>query len=447
MPPLLALGLCSVFVIFLLRLDRKRSPGVTRALWIPTIWMLTIASKPLGVWFEAESANPDAGSPMDRIFLTILMIMALAVLVHRRPDWGRVFRENGWLAALFVFMLVSASWSSIPLTSLKRWIRELQAVLMAIVVFSETSPRLAMESLLRRAVVVLIPFSLVLIKYFPFYGVEYGRWSGEQYWIGVAQQKNGLALVCIISAAFLIWSLAKRRPTGELVAWRYQTHADVMLLLLTLYILGGPRLSLFYSATSTYAFLAGLSICVWAYLRRRAGRVVRTGVLVAVTSGLIVLGVASVFVGGSGIRFFASSAGRDVTLTGRTEVWTSLLPVVMGSPIGGRGFGGFWTSRTRDYYQISGAHSGYLDVLLGVGSIGLVLVSIFLITSCWKACREIEMDAFWGLLWLGMLVMSVVHNIGESSIDTFTSPLSAMLLFFAVSSAARPAAPGESPEG
>lgn len=443
MPPLLALVLGAVLVIFLLRLDRRRSPGVTQALWIPTIWMLYIASKPIGIWFQAQSANPDAGSPMDRIFLTALMLLALVVLYRRRVDWARVIRQNRWLVLLIAFMLISVIWSNIPLISFKRWIREFQAVLMALVIVSEPWPREAMESLLRRVTYVVVPMSLILIKYFPFYGVDYGPWSGEQMWIGVALQKNGLALICIISAVFLIWSLIKSRREDSPRGLRYRRPIDFLVLLLTLYILGGPRHSVFYSATSTYACAAGLIVCALVYIRERSGRRVREGYLVALMSFVIVLGVASVYARGSGIRFLASSAGRDATLTGRTEVWASLLPVVKANPLLGTGFGGFWTSKTRDFYAISGAHSGYLDVLLGLGFAGIILASAFLLSSGKRARREIPGDLLWGLAWLCYLVMSVVHNVGESSLDTFTSPLTAILLIFAVSSVPTPAKENE----
>jgi exopolysaccharide production protein ExoQ len=434
LPPPLALALCTIFVVFLLRLERKQAPDVTRGLWIPTIWMLYIASKPIGIWFQAGSTNPEMGSPMDRVFLTVLMLMALLVLFRRGFDWAGAVKGNAWLVALFAFMLISVVWSDIPGTSLKRWIREFQAILMAFVVLSEPSPRKALESILRRTTYILIPISLVLIKYFPIYGVDYGRWSGVQAWIGVAQQKNGLAGVCIISGAFLIWSLIRGRRRDGPSIWKYQVYSDVLILLLTFYLLGGPRHSLFYSATSTYAFVAGLTFCAWVYLREKSGKKVRAGSLLAVTSLILVFGVVSVFVGGSGIKFFASSAGREATLTGRTEVWASLLPVVMGSPIVGGGFGGFWTPRTRDSFEISGAHNGYLDVLLGIGFIGLILVSMFLLSSCRKAHRELSIDLYWGLLWICYLIMSLVHNIGESSIDTFTTHLTAVLLFFTISS-------------
>ena len=100
----------------------------------------------------------------------------------------------------------------------------------------------------------------------------------------------------------------------------------------------------------------------------------------------------------------------------------------------GGGFGVFWTARRQDLFQITGAHSGYLDVLLGIGFVGIILVSLFFLSSCRKAHRELSQDYGWGVLWICYIIMSVVHNMGESSIDSFTSYLTAIVLFFTVSS-------------
>ena len=51
MPASLALVLCIVFVAFLLRAERRHSRGLSIAVWIPTLWMLSVATKPLGRWF------------------------------------------------------------------------------------------------------------------------------------------------------------------------------------------------------------------------------------------------------------------------------------------------------------------------------------------------------------------------------------------------------------
>jgi O-antigen ligase len=132
------------------------------------------------------------------------------------------------------------------------------------------------------------------------------------------------------------------------------------------------------------------------------------------------------------LGFIASAAGRDETLTGRTEIWARLLPVAMQKPLLGGGFGGFWTPRTRDVFRISGSHNGYLDVLIGLGFVGLALVSIFLLSSCRKARQVLDVDFDWGILWIGFIIMAVAHNISESSINSFAHQLTAVLLFFSV---------------
>ena len=386
------------------------------------------------LWLKSENQDPDASGPLDLGVLIVLFLSAFMILSRRRGQWAGALKENPWLMALFVFMTVSVIWSVIPATSLKRLVKEALAVMMALTVLSEPSPRRAIESILRRTTFILIPFSLVLIKYFPDYGVDYGRWSGAQEWRGVAQQKNSLALICVISAIFLLWSLFRRWRKEDPPVWKYQTASEVIILVLTFYLLGGPGHSLFYSATSVYAFLAGLLGTIWIYVREKSGKPVKAGWLVGVTVLIVVFGIVTVFISGSTIGFFASTAGRDATLTGRTQVWTSLLPVVMDSPLNGRGFGGFWTSKTRDVFEISGAHSGYLDVLLGTGFIGLFLLTMFLVSSCRKAHKELSHDLSWGLLWIWYLIVVLVHNIGESSVDSFTAQLTAILLFFTVCS-------------
>lgn len=435
MPPLLALVLCVAFVLFLLRLERKQSPDVTRALWIPTIWMLYIASKPLGRWLQSSSGAPEAGSPLDRAFQIFLILVALVILVRREFDWSGAIKENAWLVTLVLFMLVSIIWSDLPAISFKRWVREFLAILMAFVVLSEPSPRKALASILRRATYVLIPFSPLLIKYFPEYGVEYGRWSGGQMWIGVTLQKNSMANLCMISIVFLIWSLVRRWQGHNAQVWKYQTLMEIFVLGLAFWLMGGPSGDVFYSATSVYALSAGLLVYGGYLIAKRYNWRISAGALRSVVIIIIVFGIVSVFTGGSRLGFFASSAGRSATLTGRTEVWASLLPVVMRSPLVGGGFGGFWTPKTQELFQITGAHSGYLDVLIGLGFVGIMLVSLFFLSSCRKAHKVLSHDFDWAILWICYIIMSVVHNIGESSLDSFTSYLTAIILFFTVSSA------------
>ena len=434
MPPILALILCIVFVVFLLWLERKRSPEVTRVLWIPTIWMLYASSKPLGIWFPSSGADPVLGSPLDRAFLIVLIFLSLLLLIRRRFDWIIAIKENKWLIVLFVFMLVSILWSNIPYISFKRWTRELLAILMAFVVLSEPSPRKAIESILRRSTYILIPFSLLLIKYFPKYGVEYGRWTGGRMWTGVTLQKNSLGRLCLIASFFLIWSLVRRWQGHIILVWKYQTHAEIVVLAMAFRLMAGPRGEIFYAATAVGALIVGLFFYLGLYLIKKYGKNIRAGILMTMVSSIVIFGIVSLFTGGATVGSFAQSMGRDATLTDRTAIWASLLPAAMQRPITGSGFGSFWTSKTAEAFHFGEAHSGYLDELLGLGFVGILLVTAFLLSACRKAQRELARDFDWGAIWICYIIMAVVHNIAESSIDTFTSQLTAIVLFLSVSS-------------
>src|SRR6516162_2843176 len=135
MPKELALLLCSGFVLYLLRLESMQSVNVSRALWIPTLWMMIAASRPVASWFGDGTA--DSGSVSNQIVLLGLMALGLFVLIRRGVDWPLIFRANSWLWILLFYMLASAAWSDIPGASLKRWIREVQAPLMALVVLTD----------------------------------------------------------------------------------------------------------------------------------------------------------------------------------------------------------------------------------------------------------------------------------------------------------------------
>jgi O-antigen ligase len=436
LPSILALILCTGFVIFLLRLERKQSPEISRVLWIPTIWILYTASKPLGVWIPSLGGDPESGSPVDRVFLIVLICVAFWILTRRGYDWRTAMKENPWLIILITFMLVSILWSNIPFVSFKRWTREFQAVLMAFVVNSEPSPRQAMESILRRTTYILIPFSLLLIKYFPIYGRVYGRWTGGEQWVGVALFKNGLCRLCLISAFFLIWSLVRRWQGHNPRVWKYQTLAEIFVLVITLRLMGGPGGDLTYSATATTALGLGFLVYLGFYLLKKFGNNLSGKALMTIMAIIIVYGNVTFFLGGSSINFYVTTVGRDATLTGRTEIWASLLRVAMQRPILGTGFGGFWTPITGEEFTVSEAHSGYLDVFLSLGFVGMLLVSFFLLSSCQKAHRELSHDFDWAILWICFLIMAAVHNITETSIDTFTSHLTAVVLLFTVSTVA-----------
>ncbi|HAQ35082.1 MAG TPA: O-antigen polymerase, partial [Alphaproteobacteria bacterium] len=90
---------------------------------------------------------------------------------------------------------------------------------------------------------------------------------------------------------------------------------------------------------------------------------------------------------------FLEMLGRDATLTGRTDIWEVLIGQVMDRPWTGYGYGAFWTVengpvfwvRQATAWPVPTAHNGYLEVALGIGLPGLVLLMLVYLGTVGRA--------------------------------------------------------------
>lgn len=433
MPPVLALLLCTAFVLFLLGLERQGARGVSAAIWIPTVWIMIAATgRPLDTWFTGAqpiaqrvyiAANNQSGNAMDRWALTALAVVGIVIIVGRRFNWSGALHRQGWLMVLLGYMLLSTFWSEIPVIALKRWAREWIAIVMALLMMSEANPRQALASLLRRCAYVLLPFSVVLIRYYPALGRQYSRWSGVQMWTGVTGQKNELGRLCMISVFFLLFALYQRRRGSSLVGGRYQAWIDVLIIFIGLYLLIGSN-----SATSVATLMVGVAT----FFGLRWFKMLRSSVgqigLQALVVFLIAFGAAVPFLGGSNVAAFSSVLGRDETLTGRTEVWAEVMPARDRQPLLGYGFGSFWTDARRQLYDIPTAHNGYLDILLEVGEVGLMFYMAWLLSCTRQLHRALVLDHEWASFGICLLLMSLIYNIAESALNSTTDYITAVVI-------------------
>ncbi len=433
MPPQLALLLCAGFVAYLLRLERKESQGVSVASWIPTIWMMACACKSLALWFSFNAGtegNPDAeaGSPWDRGLNLALIISGLVVVKRRKVDWETLARDNAWLIALHLYALISIAWSDFTFISVKRYVRFMGTILMAGVILSESDPRQAVESIIRRMAFVLIPFSLCLIKYYPQMGVMYGQWSGELMWVGVAYQKNSLGILCFVSAFFLAWRLLRRWcEPGDQRSDTELPYGDMVVTAMALYLLKGPGTIYNASATSISVLVLGLGVLLGLLWARKRQIRIRLPVLLIFTALLFLYGATTPFgaraLGGSLLEVL----GRNATFTDRDQIWAELIPIAMQDPVLGLGFGGFWVLPIKN--GVTSPHNGYLGIILELGIVGVLLVLGFVLSMCRDSHRCLSRDFWWGSMGLCLLLMVVLHNTSEASFVRTSDVLWSLLVF------------------
>ena len=171
MPPYLALALCFCLILALFVLDRQWRRAISIGGSIPIIWALVQGSRPITTWFSPSSINSleavYEGSPVDRAVYLVLIAAGLWILLARRFDSLGYASTNKWIVVFFGYLCLSLLWSDYTFIAFKRWVKDLGNLIMILVVMSEADPISAGKALFIRASYVLVPLSVVAMKYFP----------------------------------------------------------------------------------------------------------------------------------------------------------------------------------------------------------------------------------------------------------------------------------------
>lgn len=417
MPPTLALLLCFILLLSVFRHDRATIGGFSAALWVPFIWMALLGSRSASLWLDfrtsasSVTAALEEGNPLDHAVYLTLTILAVAILVKRHFNWRNLVTLNTGLVLLLLFSLLSVTWSDFPFASFRRWIRELGNYLMPLVLLSDPRPLKAIEALLRRLSFFVISISVVLIKYFPDVGVTYSFWTGEQQFVGITTGKNSLGVLCLISGVLFFWDVLRRWPDRRAPKVIWILLVDIVFLWMTVWLL-----LLSQSATSQLCLVIGCLVLTLAHYGpiRIRHNFTRT-IPIAACLGLVLeftFNVSDVII---------QLLGRDPTLTGRTDIWTTLLNLKT-NPVFGVGFASFWLGdrmlslwETTKLVGLQEAHNGYLETYLELGIVGLCMLCSFLVASYRTICKRLAVSRDFASLSLTFWLIVLIYNVAEAS--------------------------------
>ena len=410
---------CAVYILWLFLLDAKRREGISPAVWSVVAWVTLLGSRPVSTWFslgggEGSAEAYDEGNPFERSVYFVLIFHGLYVLARRGVRLRDVVAANGWLFVFFAYWGLSILWADDSFVGFKRWIKDLGNIVMVLVVLTDGKPLEAMKAVFVRSASLLLPVSVLFIRFFPEFGRTYHVWTGEMMYTGVTTHKNSLGVLVLVSLMFLVWDFTNR-PTADGLS-RPRSRSS-QLGELSLILMGGWLLIKAGSATASGCCVVGLTLMFllsWKALRDHVATI--EFVAVAGTILLWPTGLAQ------GILdfFIVDILGRDLTLTSRTDVWPMLLGKV-DNPLVGSGFNSFWTGdRLADVYGQLGiiqAHNGYLETYLNGGLVGVALLVLLLISVIRKANKQLAGGSAMANLGFAMILVNVVYNFTEASFN------------------------------
>ncbi|HYL16387.1 MAG TPA: O-antigen ligase family protein, partial [Terriglobales bacterium] len=381
----------------------------------PVVWVLLAGSRMVAQWFQLEPAVETAnqyleGSPLDRFIFSALLAAGLIVLLARRRWVGTFLRANGPILLFFLYCAASVLWSDYPDVAFKRWIKGFGNVVMVLVVLTDANPSAALKRFLSRSGFLLIPLSVLLIKYYPDLGQGYNPWTWDRYYIGVATGKNGLGFVCLVFGLGSLWRFLEAFQGGERARSARPLIAHGTIVAMALWLFWKAD-----SATSFGCFLMGAGLLVvtsWPALARspKAIHLLVGAPLCVSLVGLLLNGWTDV------VAVF----GRDPTLTGRTLLWNQLLGMTV-NPLFGTGFESFWLGGRMEmfwrmyWWHPNQAHNGYLEIFLNLGWMGLALLGLVMVWGYRNVVAAFRLGPEAGRIRLSYFVVAAVYNLTEAA--------------------------------
>jgi exopolysaccharide production protein ExoQ len=438
-PATLALILCLVWCVYVLRWECRHNRASSVALWLAVLWMSRCASRSLGLWVTGDPSAADPfsgeGSVHDRVYLGGLILLGTVVLMRRPMPWGRLFSDNRWLLLFFAYMAVSAIWSETPGLSWKRWIRTAGDLLFALLIATERNPLQGLAAVIRRSSMILIPFSLVLAKYYGPLGRAHDKHDGGDTWIGVATHKNALGALCLVAALYFLWHLylmrrgrARTLEIGELQPWVGMVYLGMIAILFA----GGSSPSM----TALLVFFvtaAAFGMSEWS--RGDLGLFLKRAVALIIAA--LAIHGASRFVFDFAIHHVVlESIGRSPSLTDRLDIWPHLIDLSRSHAVLGAGFGSFWTESIHlemidrlamGNWAPAQAHNGYLEVYIHLGLVGLLVFAVVLLACLRGTIMTARVSFEYGRARLLLLLAVLMYNYVESA---FTRPTHLMWFLF-----------------
>ncbi len=420
----IALALSFTLSLWLLIGDTRRRRSVSAAVWVPVALLLIIGSRSPSEWLAGGRSNFETGalsgmgndvaaSPVDTLFFALVILAAFMIASQRGVSWMRMFQANTAILFFYIFFALSVIWSGDPMGSFKRIVKDFGLLFVIAVIYSERNPLDAMRAVFVRCAFVLFPLSVVLIKYYPDIGREYAV-AGDVLYTGVTVQKNSLGELILVLTLFLLWDVLEMRRANEGRKQRRWPWAHLLMLLLGLDLL---RLS--QSKTATMCLVVGAVLL----LRKGALRSVRLSRLSfgAAMALPFLLFFSQQFQ--SIIAPVIEAMGRNMTFTGRTDIWDHITLQTV-NPLFGAGYWNFWGGprgfaiAEQMKTTIPNAHCGYIDIYLDGGLCGLVLLAIVLFTAGHKILHRMassaDEDRFL-LMRHALLCVVIIYNLFEST--------------------------------
>ncbi len=370
------------------------------------LWAVVLLSVVSGAYLpllsRIEETSAAEAEPQAHIVLFPLYACAIPLIITNVKAFSRAAWRGKLAILLVAFACASTLWSVQPQLSLFRGISLLAPTAVGLLL----AVRFTQAEQLRLLTFALgIPaiMSVIVVVLMPEEGMstlDYGN-----AWRGVYHNKNGLARNMALGVGvFVLTALTGGR--GRRLAWlgAAGTFAILLLARSVTSLIATAAMLMLIPIFRTLSLRSTTTLAVWT-ISVLGGAVAVTALIANLEPALAAL-------------------GRDVTLTGRTDIWAAVVASIAEQPWLGYGHNAFWdqwgpSTSVKDAvgWATPNSHNGLLDLWLDLGLVG---VAIYLV-GLWRAARVSiagarETDQAAGVWPLVFLCYMLILNVAEAAV-------------------------------
>lgn len=372
--------------------------------WLVTFMVLFLCLVPFG---GGDLAGASEGSMYRQIGWSSAFLVALFYAMRSQ---GNFTVPWNWVPVsylvLLAYALLSVSWAENPLVSGKRAVQLLGVLFVALALVRHRREGNAFNLFAWPGLFFLLLGVLALAA--PSLSMDpNGNYKGFTFTKNVWGQ-----FALLMALVFMFLALSKHKP--RLNWW--------------LFVFASASLFATRSATTITIYVVAISIVLLWSASKRYGSKLQIAALA--TSIVSVASMFGYFLLQGDLPFDAVleaslvSMGKDVTLTGRTDLWRMMGYEIARHPWLGAGFGGFWLGLEGPSFTIvrffswrpGQAHNGYIDVVNELGYVGLALLLVVLVAHLrniyWINRRG---DGLTAVFHLAILVSALLLNASETN--------------------------------
>jgi len=414
--------------------DDRHSLVIAALVW--ALIVLVIAPEGFDYSHFPTVEAPTSGAPLTRLlWLSMLGLGILAAFWRPALSWLLLRELNPFILAFLALAVASAAWSIEPSLTLRRDLRLITFVMVSMGFVLNGWHGQRFQRVLRPILTIMLGGSILFGLIYPQYAIH--QESNAELvgaWRGLTTHKNGLgALSCI---GFIFWFhawLVKDAP------WFKALFG------------GALALACLLLSRSSTSIVATILVAVFLLMFLRSPRSWRPYMPFAVGLFVLVLLAYSLailqLVPGLDLLLtpIVAFTGKDLSFTGRRDIWALVVEHIDLHPYLGTGYGAYWSPipgspsldfLTRMYFYPGSAHNGYLDIVNDLGVLGLVLLIGYLINYVRQSLRMLVVNREQSALYLALFLQQGITNLSETHWLCVTS-VDCVLMTLATASLAR----------